>query len=201
MGYYIFSFGIKKSEVLNIFGSKDEQIIKRVEQNEYFKDYYEDEEFTIKDALVDIINGEKIKEEYCYNYGYTIISICNEFGKTLPYEEEIKFGHQTQEIDICLSEDFGVENFCTDEIVFGNEDMIFYDIEPDDFPMIGLVTLEELKQIKSKLSNVVISDEDIEKLMDSGDDEKGYAYRNIKGIIENIDFCIENGLDLFSACH
>ncbi len=207
MGYYIFSFGINKNEILNTFNSKDEEIIKKVEQNEYFENYNEqdDAKFTTKDALFGIIKGKRFKKKYGYTYGYALISLCATLGRELPYNQEIKLGYETEYINQILAEDFNIKDFDIEVFLFSEDKLSSFPIPNiDDFPMISVVKLQELKEIKSKLSNVIISDAKIEELQNSDDgneEEKGYSYEHIKGIIDNINFCIENELDLLSACH
>ncbi len=208
MGYYIFSFGVKVKEVLDTFSSKDDKIIKKVEQNEYFENYCEEErsEFTTKNALHDIINGKDLNQKYAYEYGYAIISICATLGKELPYRPEIKLGYETDYINQFLKEDFGLDDFDIEEFLFSDEKLSFFPIPYiEDFPMISVVKLEQLKELKAKFANIKISDDEIDRLINDSDndedEEKGYSYEHIKGIIDNIDFCIENELDLFCACH
>lgn len=207
MGYYIFSFGIKKTQILNAFNSKDEETIKKVEQNEHFENYSEQEEkeFTTKNALTDIIKGKKFNEKYGHTYGYALISLCATLGQKLPYEQEIKLGFETEYINQFLIEDFNIKDFDIEEFFFSDNKLSSFPIPNiEDFPMISVIELKELKEIKSKLSNIIISDTKIEELQDSDDEddeERGFSYEHIKGLIENINFCIENELDLFSACH
>ncbi len=207
MGYYIFSFGIKKTEILNTFNSKNEKTIKKVEQNEHFENYNEqdDNEFTTKNALSDIIKGKEFNGKYGHTYGYALISLCATLGQKLPYQQEIKFGYETEYINQFLVEDFNITNFDIEEFLFSDDKLSSFPIPKiEDFPLISVIELHELKKIKSKLSNIIISDAKIEELQDSDDEddeERGYSYEHIKGIIDNINFCIENELDLFSACH
>jgi hypothetical protein len=61
-----------------------------------------------------------------------------------------------------------------------------------------------LKILKEKLKDVAITNEEIEALEngeDEDDEEKGFAYQHIKGVIANVDYCIVNDLDLISFCH
>lgn len=74
----------------------------------------------------------------------------------------------------------------------------------EDFPMIGFIANKDLAALYNKLPNIELSDDEIEELWD-GDDEddedKACAYGHIKGLKNNLKFCIDNGLDLVSFCH
>ncbi len=206
MGYYIFSFGIKENEILNVFDSKNEEIINKVKQNDYFENYSDqDDEFTTGNALEDVVNGNKFNEKQCHTYGYALISICASLGFELPYGQEIKLGIETDYINQFLATDFKIKDFCIEEFLFSDERLNPFPIlDINEFPMLSVVKLEDLKKLKSKLSTIKISDKEINELQESDeedDEEKGYSYEHIKGFIENINFCIKNELDLFSACH
>ena len=70
----------------------------------------------------------------------------------------------------------------------------------DDWPLIGLIKYGQLQDLRSKLSSLRITNEQIEGLEDDPD-EKGFAYEHLKGILENVNYCIDNNLDLISFCH
>ena len=208
MGYYIFSFGIKEKEVLKTFNSKNEEIIKKVEENEHFqcynKDDYLNKKVSTKNALLDIINGNEMNDKFGYQYGYAVISLCATLGKKLPCQQEIKLGYADY-INQYIQKDFELNDFDFEELLFSDEKLSSFPIpNVEDWPMISVIKLEELKELKDQLKHIEISGEKIEELIDSNDEddeEKGYSYEHIKGFIDNVNFCIENELDLFSACH
>ncbi len=207
MGYYIFSFGIKTDRIKKIFGSKDEEVLAEVEQNEIFQNYndFQPEAYqTIPaKALKDIINGNTFDTKSNYAYGYAVIGICATLGTELPYTQEIKLGYETDIINNVLSEDFRVNEFSIEEELFKDNSNPFIIPKIDDWPLIGLLPLEELAELRAKLKDVQITDESIEAISDTDEEyeEKGFAYEHLKGILENIDFCIENNLDMISFCH
>ena len=68
-----------------------------------------------------------------------------------------------------------------------------------DLPFLWIVPLEELKKYNEIFFKVNIEDDQIERLIDSPDEdeeEKWYAYEHIKWIKENIEYCVENWLDM-----
>ena len=60
---------------------------------------------------------------------------------------------------------------------------------------------EAEKALAKLFENITITQDMIDDLQNSDEEEKGYAYEHIKGIIENIYFCLENQLDMVSFCH
>lgn len=204
MGYYIFSYAINSEKVLNSFNSKDEKLINKVKANDTFENYADFEvdnmEKSPKDALSDIINGNPFDQKSNYAYGYAIIGICATLGLTLPYQQEIKLGVETDLIDRVLTEDFKISNFDISEILFSDQGHTFPIPKIDDWPLIGLIKYEQLISIQKQFADIDITEEQIEALEDDPD-EKEFAYEHIKGIIENIKYCVDNQLDLVSFCH
>lgn len=77
------------------------------------------------------------------------------------------------------------------------DEPIPFDIPPiDDFPVINVLKKEKLIELNKRMEHIKISDEE---LLD-GDDEE-CAYEHIKGIIENIKYCIKNNLEMINFCH
>lgn len=208
MGYYIFSYGIDTEQVQQVFGSKDAALLGRIEQNEIFRGYAEDDwddyDTDLEQALRDIIAGNTLQERSNHIYGYALIGICATLGKELPHTQEIKLGYETDFINAALAADFGLDNFMMEDALFREGSAPFPMPAIDDWPLIGLLRHAELLQLKEKLKAVVITEEKIEELSGSEDEEveeKGYAYEHIKGILENMDYCIARNLDLVSFCH
>jgi hypothetical protein len=204
MGYYIFSFGIKTDEILKAFNSKDESLQSEVQENEVFQNYadFEVDGFGTKPdkALVDIIQGRHFDSKSNYAYGYAVIGLCATLGEGLPYGQEIKLGYETDLINKVLVEDFGINDLKVEERLFVDNSHPFPIPKIEDWPLIGLVKHEHLAELKNKLASVNITEEQIEELEDDPD-EKGFAYEHLKGILENVNFCFDNNLDLISFCH
>ncbi|MFV0331833.1 MAG: hypothetical protein ACK5KL_18750 [Dysgonomonas sp.] len=205
MGYYIFSYGIDFKEVQNSFNSKDQSLFDKILESEVF-DTYASQDFdgciTTKEALQNIILGEPYKDNNAHVYGYAFISICAYLGKSVPAGQEIKLGYETDLINKYLSTDFGVET----EI----ENILFEDTPAlglpkiEDWPLSGIMRRQELTALQTRLSPIEITDEQIEDLWDGEeeeDEDKACAYEHIKGIKENIAFCLENNLSFISFCH
>ena len=208
MGYYIFSYGINANQVRQVFGSGDAALIGRVEQNETFRGYAEDDwddyDIDLEQALQDIVRGNALQDRANHIYGYALIGICATLGKELPHTQEIKLGYETDFINMALADDFGFKDFSIEDVLFREHSADFPMPAISDWPLIGLLKYEELLQLKERLAAAVITEEQIDKLTASEEEEeeeKGYAYEHIRGIQENIDYCISHKLDLISFCH
>lgn len=203
MGYYIFSYGIKTDQVLNAFGSKNDVLEKKIQKNKVFKHYddFEVDDFeTAPDkALIDIIQNRPFDTKSNYAYGYALIGICATLGVELPYGQEIKLGYETDLINKVLTEDFDIQDINIEETLLDSPHP-FPIPKIDDWPLIGLIKNQELQELKHKLSSLNITEEQIEELEDDPD-EKEFAYEHLKGIIDNIDYCIAHNLDIISFCH
>lgn len=208
MGYYIFFQGIKTDKLKSVFGSKDKSILDTIKESDTFENY---KNFlppglntTPEKALENIINGEPFDTKSNFAYGYAVICICKSLGEELPYTQEIKLGYETDFINKFLSEDFNLTDFQLENVLFKDNSNPFDIPRIDDWPLIGFLSIAELRQLKEKFKAIAITEEEIEELENGEgeeDEEKSFAYQHIKGIIENIDYCIENNLDLISFCH
>lgn len=207
MGLYIFSYGIKVNEIKSVFGSKDLRLVEKISQNEIFQMYCEPEvgfTATTPKALSDLINGNALNDKLNYEYGYALVAICATLGSELPYSQEIKLGYETDLINDTLSEDFRIEDFVIEDALLNDSSDIFPIPIITDFPVIGFLPFEDLVELKDILQGIEISDETVAELHDSSeedDEDKACAYEHIKGIIDNLKFCIKNNLDLISFCH
>lgn len=208
MGYYIFSYGIKKEVIQKLFGSEDADVLERVIKSDVFKAYADFEvkglDKTPLQALNDILYGRSCDEKSNYAYGYALIGLCAVAGIEMPYSQEIKLGYETDLINKFLAEDYAVDDFLIEHILFADHSNPFAIPNIDDWPLVGLLTLTQLKELKAQLKHVIISDIMIENFLDAEEEEeeeKGFASEHIQGFMINIDFCIENELDMISFCH
>lgn len=204
MGYHIFSFGIKTNTILGAFGSKNPKLQVVVENNDIFKNYanfeVEGSKTNPKKALIDIIQGNVYDSNSSYSYGYALIGLCAALGSTPPYNQEIKLGYDTDLINSVLEDDFELNNFNIEDTFFPEKKHPFPIPKIVDFPIIGLIKHTELINISKKLSALNITQENIDELQDDPD-EREFAYEHLKGILENVNFCLKNNLDLVSFCH
>jgi hypothetical protein len=215
MGYYIFSYGINTEKIKATFGSKDQTILNEVKASEMFESYNDElikgEKLSHQTALEHIINGDAYLQKYGYKYGYAFISICATLGIKLPHSQEIKLVYETDLINKYMAKDFELKGFEIDEELLSNKDYISFDIPTiEDWPMISVISNASLKELKNQLRHIAITDEMIDALEDSDEDDldddeddedKICAYEHIRGIIQNIDYCIDNQLDMVSFCH
>ncbi|OQP60716.1 hypothetical protein A3860_32475 [Niastella vici] len=188
MGCYIFSYGIKTEEIQKVFGSNDNALLDRVQSHKTFKSYAEGIGARgLSIGLKDIstyLPGDNLDSSLD---GYAFLCICASVGTQLPYRQEIKLGAGTDKISEVLTVDIQkllVEN--------GH----FFPLSKVTEPGISLITLEELKIIKNRLSSVHITDEKMKELADMGDLDE-----DLRGLIENINYCVDHGLDMISFCH
>ena len=204
MGYHIFSFGIKTTNIISTFGSKNPKLQHIVEENHIFKNY-ENNDFqgvktSLKVALQDIVQGNKYDIDAGFIYGYALIGLCATLGTTPPYNQEIKLGYDTDLINSVLEDDFELNNFNIEDTFFPEKKHPFPIPKIADFPIIGLIKYSDLANISKKLSALNITQENIDELQDDPD-EREFAYEHLKGILENVNFCLKNNLDLISFCH
>ncbi len=99
-----------------------------------------------------------------------------------------------------MAEDFGIADLNIEEKLFVDNSHPFPIPKIDDWSLIGLIRHRQLEELRSKITSLNITDEQIE-LLEDDPDEKGFAYEHLKGILENINYCFENNLDLVSFCH
>jgi hypothetical protein len=198
MGYYIFSYGIKAEEIKKVFGSNDNTLLDRVQSHKTFQYYAKgigDRGLSI--ALTDIstyLPGGNLDSSI---HGYGLLCICASLGTELPYRQDIKLGADTDEITEVLAEDFGIKDVDIQKLLV--EKGHFFPTSQVLEPSTSLITLEELKIIKNKLSSVHITNEKIQELANIGDIE--YTYEHLRGLIQNINYCVDHGLDMISFCH
>lgn len=194
MGHFIFSFGVKIEKIKSIIGSKNQNLFEEIKEKYSIED-------TLDLALKQIINGENIDEEAGSSYRYALIYLCRFVGAKLPYNREIKFGYETDLINEFLHNDFNLRHFELEIELLARNTNIFNLPPVLDWPLMGLLTKNQLAKLKNQFIDILISDEKIEELQSGDDYEQGEAYEHIKGIIQNIDFCLKNELDLISFCH
>lgn len=189
---------LKLNKAKEIFWSKDENLKKKLIETERFKDLQDDSyNFRIEKWIEKILNWEKIWEND-YNAVYAFELIAEEIWEELPYRQDIKFWIETDYIDEFLIKDFWINEFENWEMFFGHNTDFFIP-KQKDLPFLWIVTLEELKKYNEIFFKVNIDKEQIERLIDSPDEdeeEKWYAYEHIKWIKENIEYCVENWLDM-----
>ncbi|GHV11320.1 hypothetical protein FACS189491_02340 [Spirochaetia bacterium] len=111
-------------------------------------------------------------------------------------------------INTYLAKDFKLRNFDI-EIILANPFRLFslpdiYEelaIEPYECPVMGLLTQPNLRYLKNRFRKIRIDAGTINALINSGaeDQIKGYEYQNIKWIIEDIDYCLDNKLEMFTT--
>ena len=209
MGYYIFSYGIETDKIKAVFNSNDEDTLKLIKKTKAYENY---KDFSVKGkkttpakALEDIIKNRPYDAKSNFAYGYALICICDALGKKLPYSQEIKFGFETDLIDKYLSEDFGIKDLKVNGSLLFIDEPIPFDLPPrDDWPVINVLKKDKLIELNNKMKSIKINDEEVEALLDGDEDEdedKGCALMHIKGIMENIKYCIKNNLEMINFCH
>jgi hypothetical protein len=209
MGYYIFSYGIETEKIKAAFHSHDEKFLTSISKTDTFENYKdflpEGKKTNPQKALEDIINNNPYDADSNFAYGYALICLCDYLGQELPYAQEIKLWVETDLIDKYLAEDFGVKDLVVNGSILFIDEPIPFDIPPrDDWPVISVVHKNQLAEIYKKLKHIKITDDEIETLFDSDDEDdedKACAYEHIKGIIENIACCIEHNLDIINFAH
>jgi hypothetical protein len=216
MGIYINSYGIKIDEINAILGCGDDKVYAKYKKDlqPFLPVYPEDAGISSEKALEILIYNktdnpaDEIKPDLVFLF--VIFQICLSLTKKLPNSIDLKIGPDTGAINYYLRKDFK-KRFHLDSLLFsGNFDAlnlphIFDDLEIDPYecPVIGLIPCSALPKIKSKFKNVVINDSILKKMCDSKNEHevsKAYHYQSIKWVQENIDYCIDNNLDMLSVC-
>ncbi|GHV13230.1 hypothetical protein FACS189491_07870 [Spirochaetia bacterium] len=225
MGLYIYAYGIKIDEVYTILGSKDDDIYRRIIECNSYRDLDEplghgtfvDSEIPVSKAIKDLVYGEWDDIKADAAYAFALLCICQSVRKDLPHDLDIKWGAETDLINTRLAKDFRLRNFDI-EVLLASPFYLFdlpdiydeLDIEPYECPPIGILTQTNLRYLKNRLKKIKIDDETVNKLLNSknpcpqcpgepsGDQNKGYEYQNIKWIIEDINYCLDNGLEMFT---
>lgn len=181
---------IKKEEINKIYWSKDKDLKQKVKSYDFFNE--DDEEW-----LERILNWEEINSND-YEAIYSLQWICNIIWKQLPYQNDIKLWIESEYIEKHLKEDFWIDFFEEWDLFF--KEFLNFIPEQDNLPIYWIISLERLKEIQKYFSKINIKDKEIKKLQEESEieeeEEKWYAYEHIKWIKKNIDFCIENDLDL-----
>ena len=199
MGYYIFSYGIKTEEIQKVFGSNDKALLDRVQSHKTFQ-YYAEEIGArgLSIGLTDIstyVPGDNLDSSLD---GYAFLCICASLGAQLPYRQYIKLGADTDAITEVLAEDFGIKDVDIQKLLVENGHS--FPTSQRLEPSTSLITLEELKIIKNRLSSVHITDEKMQEFSNRKDMDED-TIGHLRGLIQNINYCIDNGLDMISFCH
>jgi hypothetical protein len=199
MGYYIFSHGIKTEEIQKVFGSNDKALLERVQSHKTFQNYVKD--IGTRGLLIGLTDistytpGDNLDNSLA---GYAFLCICASLETPLPYRQYIKLGADTDAINELLAEDFGIKDVDTEKLLVTNGHP--FPTSQRQEPSTSLITLEELKTIQNRLSAVHLTDEKMEELTNRGDIEED-TIEHLRGFIQNINYCIEHGLDMISFCH
>ena len=208
MGYNLFSYGIKTTKIQSVFGCKDQVILNKIKATAMFKNYDDFQptgfETSPSKALEDIINAATYDKTSGFAYGYAVITICAAFGHELPYNQEIKLGYETDFINQYLDESFDIKDLALEDLLLADDTNPFQIPPIEDWPVIGWLSNALLVELKDEMKHIHIADEDISKLQEreeEEEEEKGFAYEHIRGVIKNIDYCVENNLDLITFCH
>jgi hypothetical protein len=178
--------------------------------------------FPFSKAIRDMVYGNWDDIKVDAAYAFALFCICGTVKKNLPYDLDIKSGIQTGLINYYLAKDFKLRNFDI-EVLLANPFYLFdfpdiydeLDIEPYECPVMGLLTQPNLRYLKNRFKKIKIDDEMIDKLINLDDGKphiatippqaeeepffKGCEYRNIKWIIEDIDYCLDNKLEMFTT--
>ncbi|MDH6355906.1 hypothetical protein M2132_002256 [Dysgonomonas sp. PH5-45] len=205
MGYYIFSYAIDLKNITKAFGRKDSKLFENIISSPDFIHYQENsfnDSVSVKEALHHIVFGEKYIEKDAHMYQYALITLCAYLGMELPYKHEIKLGYETDLINGFLETDFGIIT-CLEEDLLSTPPQLGLP-EVADWPQCGIIEQPELQNLSTMYSLANITEQQITGLWEGTNDEdedRACAYEGIKGVKDNIDFCIANNLSLISFCH
>lgn len=196
MGFYIYMTAVNSKTIDAAFGSHDKALLgKCASDGDCFDDNLQ--------ALTHIINGQDKTLETCH-YGYALIELCFQLGQQVPYTQEIKLGFETNWINRVLDDEFDV-SAPIEVLLLPYPDNHGFDIPVmEELPIIGKLNQTWLQKLQGVFSGISIDPAQISTLQHSDNQEqseRGHAYAHIKGIIDNINFCVANDLDLMVYCH
>lgn len=212
MGYYIFTNATHIHDIQQAIGSKSEKLFNQIQASPYFEQYHDDDKQFFQDLPLDkalhrLIYGKiltTIKAKHMY--GYAFICLCQMLGKPTPYQQEIKLWVETSEINQLLAE-FGLPDFDIETRLFNDNgmDLSSFGIPPaDDWPVIHILTTEQMQSLQQALATINISHNQI-KIWENSDNAKdegrAFAGQHINGLKQNLSFCLEHGLNLCLFCH
>jgi hypothetical protein len=220
VGLYISTYGIKLEKLNEILNSasgetfnKIIEAVKNGRDNIDFLDEEQDSNITLREAIRDIIMGHHEKIENDITYYLAVIEICMTQTVKLPYEFNINYDHESNQINEYLEKDFNVTDFDINSLVGANPGIlrmpdIFSSADYDFYecPCIGFLTLSNLVRLKDELKNVKLNRDEVEKMIinikdvNNEDEFKGFLYQDIMGFMENVDYCIKNGLEMLTVC-
>ena len=152
----------------------------------------------IRHALEQLIWGKPINKKSIHTYWYAFIAICDYIGEAMPATHEISLLHEVPNINRYLQSDFGIKLETDVLLLTGN---MPFDIPPaNDWPMAGLLNRRALEDVARQFNGIEISQELLDALQEE-DDQKEEAYDSIRQIKRNVEYCLENNLELISFCH
>lgn len=194
MGYYIFSYGIKEQDLKSVFGSNDMELLDNLSASSRMEEYAE------RTVLEELISGNTTGDHPPHVYGYALLGLCSVLGEDLAHDVEIKLGPVTDGINAALATDFGLPGIAIEEMLLPEDSHSFAIPQMEDWPVIGLLRHGELQRLRERLNAVHITDAELD-MMEKNDPEKAFCCNALKGILDSMDFCIEEGLDMISFCH
>lgn len=212
MGYYISTNATNSQDIRQALGSKSEKLFNQIQANPVFGIYHDDDKAFFEDlpldkALQRIIYGKVLSTiKAKHMYGYAFICLCKTLGQATPYYHEIKLWAETAEMNQLLA-DFGLPNFDIENRLFDDNSLDLLDFGipvADDFPVINILTKEQMLSLKQDLDKVTISQQQItdwEKSDTDDDEERAFAGQHINGLKQNLAFCLANNLNLCLFCH
>lgn len=205
MGYYFFSVGIDAEKLNSAIHSKDESLFNNVVATQTYKHYAKSsglpQSNLLKNALRALIFDEPLDKTYAYLYGYAFICLSQYLGSELPYQQEIKLWDETDLIDECLKSDFNVDlKMSVTDIILNQLPTLPFD-KPEDWPVWGMLSIDQISELMQKIQHINIQEEDIEALEDEDDEEKAFIHMHLAGIKQNLQFCLDNNLAFLSFCH
>jgi hypothetical protein len=214
MGIYLSTYGIKIDEITAILGSADKKIYTKYKKNlTPYDPYPDDSELSAEEALKTLIyNPAEIKPHPVFLF--VLWQICGSLTKTLPNSINIKLGPDTERINYYLQTDFHKRIYIETLLIKDAINALHIpqltgpiyddlDIDPYECPLMSITPHQTLQKTKNKFKNIVITDDEIKKkfaTVGAEENIKGYYYRYIKWLLENIDYCITQTLDLIIFC-
>ncbi|WP_291908463.1 hypothetical protein [Chitinophaga sp. CB10] len=201
MGYFIFSYGISFDQLNNLLGSRDDKLLKSVQQTETYQKYLRLDlpaDLGTEKALKQLIAGDTLDARYAPSYWNALITLIDYQGRRLGNGPGIALNYETDLINQILQEDYNLDIEIEEVLLNGKLELGLP--LPNEWPLSGILFKEDLLALQRELVNVQISREHILSISEEDEEEAG-IYDGIDALKRNVAFCLENGVALVSFCY
>jgi len=203
MSIVIYSSAVFSGRVAGAIGSKDAALAAAVGQQALYLEALERDPVGTPQVLAALLAGTPPPPAQREVSAYMFISLCQTLQTPMPHAWHWYLGIDTDPIAEYLEEDFGISGFSIREQFFSaySHQCPFELPNYGGFPLVGYVPAAAFPALAAQMAHIRISEDDLWALKREMDYLRAEAHRHIRALAENITFCAEQDLDLFSFCH